>query len=365
MKKGIRVSTVYLCVTIVLTSMGVGLTAPAARITYANIWDGQNIYVDGVPIGVRADGDTSISPLLYKDSVYIPLFTAGEWLGAEAVCDLSDQTIFLRRGKAPYYHNVHATPDHLQTEINFSKNTDNFPGSAESLVEIELCPNMLVFLDGIEQSFADVNGEILFPILSKGAVYLPVRGVAAMCAKEILWLPSIPPTLDISTKYSFSELNGPLVSTGLLSMIHLYEKPTQTQLDNMQSYINDIDGKLYALANTADNFDQNIRSAQNATTHLLGLEAYLDAIQDVPARGMPLFDWASYDIQRTAEKIKTNCLCPYLNSLSNNPEAIKDTAANDMFSQAFFVGLSQLRTLLTSAQNYVGAMQSQRTIGDG
>ncbi len=44
-----------------------------------------------------------------------------------------------------------------------------------------------MLVDGVRQSFTDVNGNAVLPLVYNGSVYLPLRAVAHLMGKTVCW----------------------------------------------------------------------------------------------------------------------------------------------------------------------------------
>lgn len=102
--KAINRSIIALLLTLALSASCVSLAAePNGQVVDATLWDEWYITVDETPICVANEHDRVQYPLGYNGSIYIPLQTASEWLGAEFNWDKSSNTITLSKTGAPYY----------------------------------------------------------------------------------------------------------------------------------------------------------------------------------------------------------------------------------------------------------------------
>lgn len=54
-------------------------------------------------------------------------------------------------------------------------------------VTSELRPDFTIVIDGQEQTFKDVNGNVVYPMLYEGTTYLPVRAIGEMMGKTVYW----------------------------------------------------------------------------------------------------------------------------------------------------------------------------------
>lgn len=54
-------------------------------------------------------------------------------------------------------------------------------------VQAELRPDVKVTIDGQQQSFTDVNGNPVYPLLYNGSTYLPIRAIGNIMGKTVTW----------------------------------------------------------------------------------------------------------------------------------------------------------------------------------
>ena len=54
-------------------------------------------------------------------------------------------------------------------------------------MEVQLRPDISVYMDGVEQTFTNVNGETVYPAAFNGSVYLPLRSVGELMGKHVTW----------------------------------------------------------------------------------------------------------------------------------------------------------------------------------
>ncbi len=54
-------------------------------------------------------------------------------------------------------------------------------------IQAELRPDFTITIDGEKQTFRNVNGDIVEPILYEGTTYLPVRAIGELMGKTVYW----------------------------------------------------------------------------------------------------------------------------------------------------------------------------------
>ena len=81
-------------------------SAPTAAEVHADIWR-QTIQVEDVRVSFFNEQGVECDPLIYQGTIYIPLRTAGEWIGAGAVWEQNTMTATLTTGGEPYFRDMY------------------------------------------------------------------------------------------------------------------------------------------------------------------------------------------------------------------------------------------------------------------
>ena len=167
----IHVLAAALCI-LPLGVPALGAEAEPAEVTAAP-YEGE-IYFEGVQAGAW-DGEGGALPFLScGGSVYLPLCTAGQWMGADTLWDEERGTISIQSGmREP------ACPPPA-------------PGSAAEPAGQErpagtLRPDAVLCLDDGEVRFTNALGERTYPLVFQGELYLPLRGVGELLGMRVLW----------------------------------------------------------------------------------------------------------------------------------------------------------------------------------
>lgn len=54
-------------------------------------------------------------------------------------------------------------------------------------IQCQLRPDFTVVIDGVEQTFKDADGNVVYPVLYDGTTYLPVRAIGELMNKTVYW----------------------------------------------------------------------------------------------------------------------------------------------------------------------------------
>ncbi len=147
-----------------------GLTAQAATtIPIENPHAG--VVVEGYPaVFPNAEGDTLYPLIAYQGTTYLPLRTAGLWMGKEVGWDAATQTVTLSGNVTKEY------PVRGEAKMHYD---------AEG--EGTVSPEITVTLDGKKVDFINAKGETVYPIAFEGATYLPLRNIGELTGLSVTW----------------------------------------------------------------------------------------------------------------------------------------------------------------------------------
>ena len=109
-------------------------------------------------------------PVMYNGTTYLPIRAIGELMGKNVNWDQDALTVTLAGERTT--GNVAGTPD-----LNAQPMT----------VTAYLRPDVTIVVDDVPQTFADVNGNVVYPLLYNGSVYLPIRSIGTIMDKNVDW----------------------------------------------------------------------------------------------------------------------------------------------------------------------------------
>lgn len=170
--------SVFLCI-LVLGNSAWGAEALRKEVPVSP-YDGK-VYMEGTGVGAWDEEGSGLAFLTHNGAVYIPLWTAGQWLGADTLWEEGKQSISIfTNQREPVFPAAAADPAHRGTA-----------GPQEAASQTGqyglLCPDTKIYLDGESVVFTNVLGEVLPPLSFQGRMYLPVRGVGELMDKKVLW----------------------------------------------------------------------------------------------------------------------------------------------------------------------------------
>lgn len=113
--------------------------------------------------------------IVYNGSTYIPIRTAGEWMGKNIAWDNATQTVTLSGTAEKVYR------DQAKSEID----TQTWSKYRDEGMTVQLCPDIKVVVDGKEQAFKNAKGEPVYPLSYNNMTYLPVRNIAELSGMTV------------------------------------------------------------------------------------------------------------------------------------------------------------------------------------
>lgn len=353
--------------TLCAPALAAGQEGQTAHVTLYNEW---NIYVDETPIYFADENDTFYYPLSYNGSLYIPLQTAAEWLDSPFSWDEGTGTVTLTTGDEPYYR--HAVLDQTKlTEEELAQMTEDL----EHGLSVTLCPDIKVYLDGEEQTFTNAVGAVTPPMVCRGSVFLPLRGVAAMCGKEITYIgrqTAGPGVVPDSTVVDFDLLFEPVLQRGHPAYIFLYDRPTAEQLDQVQAYLDQAETLLYdgPVADMVEFLEHETMSNADAINWLRRIGGCADTFEELSRPEVPFMDLICDNIVYYAQEVRRSGTEPVIEALQKGlwrgdgiepaPYSYQDINGEE-FRQVMTERLYRIRFEIAQGQQRLDAVVSQQS----
>lgn len=129
-----------------------------------------NIVVDGVSRTFYAVNGTEVHPISYNGTTYLPVRAIGELMGKVVTWDQSTLTVGISG---------------TRTEAATVGSPDN--AATAQAVTASLRDDFKIIVDGVTRSFQNEGGQVVYPILYNGSVYLPVRSIGELMGKVVTW----------------------------------------------------------------------------------------------------------------------------------------------------------------------------------
>lgn len=162
--------TALLLLCALLAAAVLGGRGQAAATVTARLRPDVTILIDGSERVFYNAGGQQVHPILYEGTTYLPVRAIGELMGKNVDWNQDTKTVTLsgtRAGQA-----VSGTPD--------------ANASAKDIL-VELRDDFTVVVDGAARTFADAKGQPVYPMLSAGSTYLPIRAIGELMGKSVSW----------------------------------------------------------------------------------------------------------------------------------------------------------------------------------
>ena len=162
--------TALLLAAILLLSLSLTARAAGSTQVEAYLRPDYTIIIDGSQRTFYNVNGKEVHPLLYGGSTYLPVRAIGELMGKNVDWNQSTLTVTLAGSRTT--GTVSGTPD-----ANPQRQT----------VTAYLHPDFTIIVDGVEQTFTNVNGKVVYPLLYSGSTYLPIRAIGQLMGKTVSW----------------------------------------------------------------------------------------------------------------------------------------------------------------------------------
>lgn len=176
----------------------IGNAFAASSFETAQTWI-HSIYVNGQHADYVTTDGTLLQPLMFQDSVYIPLRAAGDWMGKNVSWDAASRTIVLSGSTSQ--------------KVSFS----NSSGNVVRTKSVQVCPDISVVLDGSEKIFLSASGDVIYPLICDDMSYLPIRAIGELTGYQVRW-----------------------TKQGTMQSVYLSDQTTNDQLQTAKQYLSDV-----------------------------------------------------------------------------------------------------------------------------
>ena len=266
-----------------------GLTAQAADTGITVTDPNAQIYAQGVSVLFPNEQGVFMPAINYNGSTYIPVRSAGEWMGKAVAWDPATSTVSLTGTAARKFHGT----DEQVTGSTFMKFDRLHPQEAATLR-----PDISVAVDGVKQAFKNEKGEEIHPISYENVTYLPLRSIGELTGFEIKYVPG---------------------AAGTKNYIYLRTPVTDAQKTGLQAYADKactLCKEMYGLSKQlldanvwkindlgGGNWEEGLSDGETALRLIPSIRAKAEAIRSLPAPEGELFTWLYQQLMKEADRI--------------------------------------------------------------
>lgn len=164
-----RVSALALCAVLTTGTLMMSAGAVSTNVT-AQLSPNISVVVDGVYQTFYNVSGSEVHPIVYNGTTYLPLRAVGELMGK----------------------NVNWDQTSLTASLSGTRTTAAVTGVADAgaitqNVAATISTDITVTVDGVARTFTDVNGNVVYPMVYNGSIYLPLRAIGNLMGKSVNW----------------------------------------------------------------------------------------------------------------------------------------------------------------------------------
>lgn len=163
-----------------------GVTSPAMSQKKILVYVKPDVTVklNGVKQSFRNSQGQTVYPIIYNGGAYLPVRASSALMKEPIEWDKASQTIFI--GKT--LSNPTKSKDMVSTAAAVAVSESDVSVLPKPTMESAyLKPDILVMYDFVIQSFQDVNGDSVYPIVYNGSAYLPIRSISKLMNAPVEW----------------------------------------------------------------------------------------------------------------------------------------------------------------------------------
>lgn len=165
-----------------LAGFCVSYAAPAAQSVHVPVWRG-SVYVNSAVAAILDEEDNMQELFSYNGTIYIPLRQAGAWMGKQVDWDQQGKTVVLSGRTTARVLAAEEATGNQQTPSERAEKEER----EKNGIDIQICHDITVTMDGVEQRFHNVKGERVYPAVYDQRVYLPVRSIGTLMGMEVTY----------------------------------------------------------------------------------------------------------------------------------------------------------------------------------
>ena len=155
-----------------------GTSAFAVSDVHATIYS-RPVFVEGQQVWCWNPQGQQTDYLSYNGTTYIPIRTAGEWMGKNVAWDEATKTITLSGTAQKVYHG----------QTDSAVDSDTWNNLLAQGMTVRLRDDITVIVDGAVQDFKNAKGESVYPINYNDMNYLPVRNIGELLDMTVTYVP--------------------------------------------------------------------------------------------------------------------------------------------------------------------------------
>ena len=165
-----KLGALILCAALAVGSLAVSAGAAQSTSVTAQLSPGVSVVVDGTARTFYNVGGAEVHPIAYNGTIYLPVRAIGELMGKNVNWDQSTLTASLTSPRTSAA--TAGTPD---------------TSAVTREVTVSLHPEFTILVDGVERTFTNVNGTVIYPMAYNGSIYLPLRAIGNLMGKSVSW----------------------------------------------------------------------------------------------------------------------------------------------------------------------------------
>ena len=151
-----------------------GTSAFAVSDVHATIYE-DPVFVEGQEVYCWSPNGKETDYLSYNGTTYIPIRTAGEWMGKNVSWDAETKTIELNGATEQVFREQGE-----QDLVGQARQT-----ALQNGITVQLRDDIQVIVDGVTQHFKNANGAPVYPINYNDMNYLPVRNIGELLGMSV------------------------------------------------------------------------------------------------------------------------------------------------------------------------------------
>lgn len=255
--------------------------AAEPSLAHADMGGSLRIYIEGTEAALLDSSNGIREPLLYEDTVYIPLWTVGIWAGADVRWDQASMTVTINHaGVAPVYPDI---SDLNNMNAERREGAEQYQADLKNGVEVQLLPAAAVQVDGTARQLSAALGQTTCPLLFRDQVYLPAPYVAELLGKQML-------------RFSGN--------------IYFYETPTQEELLEAGNYLSDVRNRVSSARAVVKG--EPPQTVEEYTDKVKAVQTDIKAVTEFPAPAFKGLMCFVEQIKSYSLLVLSECVDPYL-----------------------------------------------------